>query len=79
MADEMMIGFGRPVLVRTKHELFGATIAGTWHDKRSGLAGPVVKTPAGNTLAVDWKRIVRYTDTDEIPWQGGDYEELQAH
>lgn len=64
-----MIGFGRPVLVRTRHELFGGVIAGGWHDKHSGLAGPVVRTPDGAFVNTDWKRIVRYTDTDEIPWQ----------
>jgi hypothetical protein len=65
------------VLVRTKHELFGAVIAGAWYDDKSGLAGPIVKTPSGNTLDVDWKRIVRYTDTDEIPWQGTDEEDAR--
>lgn len=70
-----MIGLGRPVLVKTKHELFGAVIAGAWHDASSGMSGPVVKTPSGNTIDVDWKRIVRYTDNDEIPWkeQGSDW------
>lgn len=69
MVEQEMIGFKRPVLVRTKHELFGATIAGEWHDRRSGLSGPVVRTPHGAMFNIDWKRIVRYTDTDEIPWQ----------
>lgn len=69
MVDEMMIGLGRPVLVRTKHELFGAVIAGAWYDTSSGLGGPMVKLPSNETLNVDWKRIVRYADTDEIPWQ----------
>ena len=69
MVDEMMIGFGRPVLVRTKHELFGAVINGAWHDTSNGLGGPIVKVPSGETINVDWKRIVRYTDNDEIPWQ----------
>lgn len=75
MVAETMIGFGRPVLVRTKHNLFGAVIAGEWHDKRSALAGPVVKTPGGTMIEIDWKRIVRYTDNDEIPWQSRGKEE----
>ena len=70
MADEMMTGFeGRPVLVRTKHDLFGAVMSGQWHDKRSAMAGPVVRTAHGEYINIDWKRIVRFTDTDEIPWQ----------
>ena len=72
MDHEVMIGLRigkkRPVLVRTKHGLFGAVIIGTWHDKRSGLSGPLVNTPEGAAFNVDWKRIVRFTDTDEIPW-----------
>jgi len=68
MADEMMIGYRRPVLVRTRHELFGGLIAGEWHEKNTGLSGPIVKTPQGSEINVDWKRIVRFTDTDEIPW-----------
>ena len=75
MVAESMIGFGRPVLVRTKHNLFGAVIAGEWHDKRSALAGPVVKKPGGTMIEIDWKRIVRYTDNDEIPWQSRGKEE----
>lgn len=75
MVAESMIGFGRPVLVRTKHDLFGAVIAGEWHDRRSAMAGPIVKTPQGEELNIDWKRIVRYTDTDEIPWQAREEKE----
>lgn len=75
MVEQSMIGFGRPVLVRTKHNLFGAVIAGEWHDKRNALAGPIVKTPGGTMIDIDWKRIVRYTDTDEIPWQSRGKEE----
>jgi len=63
----------RPVLVRTKHDLFGAIICGQWHDKKNALAGPLVRTPSGQDIPVDWKRIVRFTDTDEIPFMG-DYE-----
>jgi hypothetical protein len=71
MQNELMIGFlGRPVLVRTKHDLFGAVISGQWHDAKSALAGPVVRNTSGNDIAVDWKRIVRFTDTDEIPFEG---------
>lgn len=73
---ETMIGLGRPVLVRTKHDLFGAVIAGAWHDASSGLGGPIVKTPSNETINVDWKRIVRYTDNDEIPWQKTEIEEF---
>jgi hypothetical protein len=68
MVDNM-IGLGRPVLVRTKHELFGAVISGAWVDTSNGLGGPIVKLPSNETINVDWKRIVRYADNDEIPWQ----------
>lgn len=68
MADEMMIGFKRPVMIRLKHDLFGGVIVGQWHDRKAALAGPIVRTPNGAEIEVDWKRIVRFTDTDEIPW-----------
>ena len=59
---------GRPVLVRTKHDLFSAVISGVWEDKRYALSGPLVRVASGNNLAVDWKRIVRFIDNEEIPW-----------
>lgn len=74
MANKVMVGFKRPVLVRTKHNLFGATIAGEWYERNTGLSGPVVRTPDGILFNVDWKRIVRFTDTDEIPWREIGYE-----
>lgn len=60
---------GRPVLVRTKHDLFPAVISGVWEDKRHDLSGPLVRVASGDNLEVDWKRIVRFTDNDEIPWR----------
>ena len=68
MDNEMMIGDRRPVLVRAGDELFGGIIIGQWHDTKSAVSGPVVRTPKGAEIDVDWKRIVRFTDTDEIPW-----------
>lgn len=64
--------YGRPVLVRTKHDLFHAQIAGEWTDNRSGLSGPMVSVQPGVMFNIDWKRIVRFTDTDEIPWGEND-------
>lgn len=58
----------RPVLVKTKHDLFNAKITGEWHDKSGGSHGPMVSTQDGVSFAVDWKRIVKFTDNDEVLW-----------
>lgn len=59
---------GRPVLFRTKHDVFRGKITGDWYDKSDGSHGPMVSTQDNVSFAVDWKRIIRFTDTDEIPW-----------
>lgn len=61
----MELHHNRPVLVRTKRDLFHAVVCGEWSG--DGLSGPMVRTAGGGELAIDARRIVRFTDTDEIP------------
>lgn len=64
-----MDNLNRPVLVKTKHDSFVGVITGEWIDnKNPELWGYMVSFHTGVSVAIDAKRIVKFTDNDEVPW-----------
>ena len=65
-----MNNLNRPVLVRTKQNLFAGVITGEWIDNKDPkLWGYMVSFQPDVSIAIDAKRIVRFTDNDEVPWE----------